>query len=164
MARSGSPQVTLGIALLVVGGILLATRFVAVETAPAWFLGIGCGLALLGIVRRAYAPLLLGLILTGLGSGMLLGDAGVAGVQAGTWLLFGLGAGLALVYPIALLVRVRTHWWPFALGLFLAAIGGVRVVEHFRFLPPDIEIAARTWWPAVLVLAGAWFLIKGLRR
>jgi len=40
MARSQSSQITLGVLLLAVGGILLATRFVALDAAPAWMIAI----------------------------------------------------------------------------------------------------------------------------
>ena len=87
--RKGS--LALGTGLLVVGAVLLATHFGSVESAPAWLLGIGVGLALIAILGRAFAPLVGGMVLLGLGAGMLLGDRDVAGLRAGTWTLLGLG-------------------------------------------------------------------------
>jgi len=160
--RKGS--LALGTGLLVVGAVLLATRFGSVESAPAWLLGIGVGLALIAILGRAFAPLVGGMVLLGLGAGMLLGDRDVAGLRAGTWTLLGLGAGFVGIYLLGLILQLKPHWWPLVPGLVLLAVGGARIVRHFAFVPPQVIIAMRAWWPAALVVAGLWVVVRAVRR
>ena len=164
MARSKSSQVTLGALLLVVGGILLATRFVAIEAAPAWMLGIGCALTAIAIVRRHYGSLVGGMVLLGLGAGMVLGDRGVAGGRMGSWLLAGLAAGFLGLYLLALLLKISRHPWPLVVGIVLLAVVGARHLREFTLLPPAVVMAVRTWWPVALVVVGLVLLIRGLRK
>jgi hypothetical protein len=164
MARSKSSQVTLGVLLLVVGGILLATRFVAIEAAPAWMLGIGCALTAIAIVRRHHGALIGGMVLLGLGAGMVLGDRGVAGWRMGSWLLAGLAAAFIGFYLLALLLKVGRHPWPLVVGVALLAVVGARYLRDFTLLPPGVVMAVRAWWPGALVVVGLTLLIRGLRK
>jgi hypothetical protein len=164
MARARKSNLALGVILLAVGGVLLVTRFVPMESAPAWLLGIGVGLALIGIVSRSYGALVGGMILLGLGAGMVLGDREVLGIRPGTWIVFGLGAGFVGIYLIALILKLRSHWWPLVPGAILLGIGGARYVRHFVLVSPQIEMAVRTWWPAALLVAGVWIVVRALRK
>ena len=163
MARARRSNLGFGVMLVVVGGVLLVTRFALMDTAPAWLLGLGVGLSLLAIVGSSYGALVGGMILLGLGSGMLLGDRGVGGLPAGTWLLLGLGAGFIGIWLLALLLKLRSHWWPLVPGFVLLAVGGARFYRHFAVIPPSVVIAMRAWWPALLVVVGVWILVRALR-
>ena len=163
MARTRKPNLVLGMIMLVVGAVLLASRFGAVETAPAWLLGIGIGLALIAILGNSYAALVGGMILVGLGAGLLLGDRGVGDLRSGTWILLGLGGGFVGIYLLGLILKMRSHWWPLVPGVVLLAVGGARFVRYFALLPPSVVIAIRTWWPAVLVVAGVWVVVRAVR-
>ncbi|MBZ5589577.1 MAG: DUF5668 domain-containing protein [Acidobacteriia bacterium] len=163
MARARKSNLGFGVMLVVVGGVLLVTRFALVGTAPAWLLGLGVGLALIAIVGSSYGALVGGMILLGLGSGMLLGDRGVGGLPNGSWILLGLGAGFVGIWVLALILKLRRHWWPLVPGVVLLAVGGARFYRHFALIPPEVMVAVRTWWPALLVVAGAWILIRALR-
>jgi hypothetical protein len=164
MARSTSSQITLGILLLAVGGIMLVTRFVALEAAPTWMLGLGLALALIAVVRRHYGSLVGGMVLLGLGAGMVLGDRAVAGWRMSAWILAGLAAGFLGIYVIALLLKLRSHPWPLIVAGVLIAIVAARYVREFTLLPPSVVMALRTWWPAALVVVGLLLLFRGLRR
>ena len=164
MARSQSSQITLGVLLLAVGGILLATRFVALDAAPAWMLGIGCALALTAILRRHYGSLIGGSLLLGLGAGMVLGDRAVAGWRMNSWLLTGLAAGFLGLYVVAALLKMNRNPWPVVVGAVLLAIVAARQLRDFTLLPPSVVMAVRTWWPAALVVIGLTLLVRGLRR
>jgi hypothetical protein len=163
MARTQKSNLAFGVILLVVGGVLLVTRFVPMETAPAWLLGLGVGLALIAIVNGSYGALVAGMVLLGLGAGMVLGDRGVAEIRAGTWILLGLGAGFLGIYVLALILKLRSHWWPLVPAFVLLAIGGARYVRHFTLLPPEVVMAVRVWWPAALVVVGGWVVVRALR-
>ncbi len=163
MARARKSNLGFGVILVVVGAVLLVTRFALVQTAPAWLLGLGVGLALIAIVTPSYGALVGGMILLGLGAGMLLGDRGVGGLSNGSWTLLGLGAGFIGIWVLALLLKLRSHWWPLVPGLVLIAVGGARLYKQFVLIPPPVMIALRTWWPALLVVAGVWMLVRALR-
>ncbi len=163
MARARSRHLTLGVFLLAAGVILLATRFAPIQSAPAWLLGVGVAFALLAIVQRSYASLIAGMVLLGLGAGMILGDRAAAGMPKGAWTLVGLGGGFVGVYLLALVLQLRAHWWPLLVGVVLVAVGAFRYVRRFTVVPPEVEIAVRTWWPAALVIAGLFFVVKALR-
>jgi hypothetical protein len=164
MARKSSSQITLGILLLAVGGILLATRFVALDTAPVWMLGLGFALALIAIVRRHYPALVGGMVLLGLGAGMVLGDRAVNGWRMSTWILGALAVGFVLVYLIAMLLKLKSNPWPLVVAGVLLAIVAARFVREFTLLPPAVVIAVRTWWPVALVVVGFLMLLRGLRH
>ena len=164
MARSKSTQVTLGALLLAVGGILLATRFVAVDAAPAWMLGIGCALTVIAVLRRHYGSLIGGTVLLGIGAGMILGDRGVAGWRMNSWLLTGLAAGFLGLYLIAAVLKINRHPWPVVVGAVLLAIVAARQLREFALMPPSVVMAVRTWWPVALVAIGLVLLVRGLRR
>lgn len=163
MARPANSRLTFGIVLIAAGAMLLATRFVALETTPAWLLGIGLGLALLAILRRTFSTLVAGMVCLGAGAGLVLGERGVAGLPVGTWLLFAMGAAFAGMWLLAVILQMRGHWWPLIVGAVLLALGAVRLVRHFALLPPEVVIAVRTWWPAALVLAGLWMVVRPSR-
>ncbi len=163
MARTRRSGLAFGIMLVVVGGVLLLTRFALVETAPAWLLGVGVGLALIAIASASYGALVGGMVLLGLGSGMLLGDRGVWQIPSATWTVLGLGAGFIAIWLLALLLKLRSHWWPLVPGFALLAIGGARFYRHFALIPPPVMIAVRTWWPALLLVAGVWILVRAWR-
>ncbi len=163
MARARKSNLGFGVILVVVGAVLLATRFALIQTAPAWLLGLGVGLALIAIVTPSYGALVGGMVLLGLGSGMLLGDRGVGELSSGTWILLGLGTGFVMIWLLAMLLKLKSHWWPLVPGAVLLAVGGARFYRHFVIVPPEVMVAVRTWWPAFLVVAGAWMLIRALR-
>ena len=163
MARTRKSNLAFGVILLVVGGVLLVTRFVPMETAPVWLLGLGVGLALIAIVNGSYGALVAGMVLLGLGAGMALGDREVANIRAGTWILLGLGGGFIGIYLFALILKLRSHWWPLVPGVVLLAVAGARYFRHFTLLPPEVVMAVRTWWPAALVVVGVWILARALR-
>ncbi len=161
MVRKAQPQITGGVLLVTVGAVLLATRFVSLDAAPLWLFGLGLAFALLAVVRRAYGLLVAGLVLLGVGSGMVLGDAGVAGLPKNAWMAFALGTGFVLIYLVDVLLGLRRHWWPLVPGAVLLAIGFARAVEIVQLIPPVVEIAVRQWWPAALIVIG---LVLILRR
>lgn len=163
MARTRSRQLTFGVVLLAVGIILLVTRFVPLQSAPTWLLGLGLAFSLVAILQRSSAPLVAGMILLGLGAGFVLGDHELAGLHKGTWTLVGLGGGFIGIYVLGLVLGLRAHWWPLVVGLVLVGIGVGRELHYKLVIPPAVEIAVRTWWPAALVVAGIFVVVRALR-
>jgi len=163
MARARRSNLGFGVMLVVVGGVLLLTRFALMATAPAWLLGLGAGLALIAIVGSSYGALVAAMVLLGLGSGMLLGDRGVGGLSSGGWILLGLGAGFIGIWLPRAPAQAQQPLVASRAGLRPVGRWGCRFYRHFALIPPEVMIAARTWWPALLVVAGAWILIRALR-
>jgi len=164
MARSRTSQLSLGVILAAVGAVLLATRFAPIETAPAWLLGLGLAFALLAIFQRSFGWLIAGMVLLGLGAGMVLGDRAALGLSIRAWRLVALGAAFVLVWALAAVLQLKAHWWPLPVGLVLVGLGAAPFLRHLFFVPPSVEVALRTWWPAALVVAGAAFIFTALRK
>jgi hypothetical protein len=164
MPLKKQPQVAIGVAVLALGVVLLATRFVSIGSAPAWLLGLGLGLTLLGLVQRSVAALVGGLAALGLGAGLVLGDVAAGALPKNAWTLLGLGLGLVAALPLGRLMALKVPWWSTALGAVLVAVAVLRAVRDFELITPRAEIALRTWWPAALVLAGAWLVIRAARH
>jgi hypothetical protein len=164
MTLGKRPQVALGVAVLALGVVLLATRLASIASAPAWLLGLGLGVTLLGLVQRSAAWLIAGLPVLGLGAGLVLGDLTLGSLPKNAWTLLGLGAGFLAVIPLARLLGLRVHWWPGAVGVVVLGAGALRAVRDFELIGPRLEIAVRTWWPAALVLVGVWLVLRAARR
>jgi len=161
--RKGS-GLAFGVVLIAVGSILMVTRLAPVQTAPAWLLGLGLALALIGILQRRYAPLVGGLILLGLGAGMVLGDLHALGLSIRAWRLIALGLGFVGVFALGALIGMSRRWWPLVPGIILIGLGVAPSLRDLLFVPPEVEIIVRTWWPAALVVAGVVVVIGALRR
>jgi hypothetical protein len=163
MPLKRKPQVAVGVGVLALGAVLLATRFVPISSAPAWLLGLGLALALLGLVQRAFGWLVAGLPVLGLGAGLVFGDIPLGGLPKNSWTLLGLGAGFLSVVPLARMLSIRAHWWPAVVGALFAATGVLRAVRDVELITPRVEIAVRSWWPVGLVLVGAWLVMRAAR-
>jgi hypothetical protein len=168
MARTRSQQVAMGIVLAAAGAVLLAVNFTSVSRLPAWLLALGFALGLLGVVQRAYASLVAGCVLLGLGAGVVLGERGVGGIDRGNWLFLALGIAFLAIYLLGMLLGFGKRWWPLVPGLGLvaaaAARGGWPLGVHRTLLPPTAEHLVRTWWPAALVALGLWLVLRGVKR
>jgi hypothetical protein len=164
MPLSRKPRVAVGVGVLALGVVLLATRFVPISSAPAWLLGLGLGLALLGLLQRSVAWLVAGLPVLGLGAGLVFGDIPLGSLPKNSWTLLGLAAGFLAVVPLARMLGLRLSWWPAAVGAALAGVGVLRAVRDVELIAPRVEIAVRTWWPAALVLVGVWLVIRAARN
>jgi hypothetical protein len=164
MAAKKAGPVTLGVLLIAIGAILLATRLAPIETAPAWLLGLGLAFALLAIFQRSYAALVAGMVLLGLGAGMVLGDVTAGGMPMRTWRLLGLGAGFLGIWVLGAVLQLKKHWWPLLAGGILVAVGAAPFLRQYTLIPPQVEILVRTWWPAALVIGGIAIVLASLRR
>lgn len=164
MAGKKGSGLALGVVLIAVGSILMVTRLAPVQTAPAWLLGLGLALSLIAILQRRYAPLVGGMVLLGIGAGMVLGDLHALGLSIRAWRLIALGLGFVGVFALGALIGLGKRWWPLVPGVILIALGAAPFLRDLLFIPPEIEIAMRTWWPAVLVLGGLVVVVRALRR
>lgn len=163
MARTQSRQLGLGIILAAVGGVLLAVRLTPINSAPAWLLGLGFAFGVLGVVQRSYPAVVAGCVLLGLGAGMVLGDRGAWGVTKGAWLPLALGVGFIAIFAVDRLVGLGGGRWPLIPGAVLVALAVARNLRGFH-IPPAAEAFVRTWWPAGLLAAGIFLVVRAIRR
>jgi CHASE2 domain-containing sensor protein len=104
------------------------------------------------------------MLLLGLGAGMALGRSRALDIPASNWVLLCLAASFLAIFLLGLLLGTSKHWWPLVPGLVLLVAGGAQYASRLDFFPSAVETAVRTWWPAALVLAGAFLLYKALRK
>lgn len=110
-----------GIVLIAVEVTLLAVQLLRLD-ADVVVLVIGLVFAAAFVATRRYGLLIPAGIITGLGSGILLENIGVAGEPV----VLGLGLGFLAVYGADLLstgARAPGRWWPLVPGTILIAAG-----------------------------------------
>jgi hypothetical protein len=116
------------------------------------------GLALLAVfvLRREYAFLVPGSILTGVGIGVALEPA-VESDQGGVMML-ALAGGFLGIWVIGSLYRLSAnHWWPLIPGGILTLVGLV------QFSRSDSG-GALPLWPVVLLVVGSLVIARTLTR
>jgi hypothetical protein len=143
-----------GVLLVVVGVTLFAVQLLDLD-ADVIVLVIGLVFALAFAATRRYALLIPAGILTGLGSGIVLEDVGVRGEPV----VLGLGLGFLAIYAADVLssgARAPGRWWPLIPGAILTIIAGA----ESTFGAEGARVIQQAW-PVVLIVAGAWLLLRG---
>jgi hypothetical protein len=118
-------------------------------------LAIGLALLVLFAVRRRYAALVPGAIMTGLGAGIVVADTGLwPGVDTGGVVVVGLGLGFLGIWLIGVLTNVVGHHpWPLVPGSILTIVG-IALVLGGVF--EDLIL----FWPLLLVAIGVVILAR----
>lgn len=144
-----SQQRVVGLLLILIGvGVLLAlTTEVGGEVLPAL---VGVGFLTAYAFTRTYGFLVPGAILTGLGTGLLIAEAGGPGEAV----IVGLGVGFL---AIALLNRALDEpaggwWWPFIPGGILVTVGSATLEPVTTLLPYLL--------PAALIVIGVLLVLR----
>ncbi len=143
-----------GVILIVIGATLFAIQWLHLD-ADIIVLVIGLVFAGAYAATRRYGLLIPAGILTGLGAGILLEDFGVTREPV----VLGLGLGFLAIYGVDLATSrspQRARWWPLIPGAILIAVagaGGAFGDEGGR----TIQQA----WPVILIVIGAWLLVRG---
>lgn len=143
-----------GVILIAVGLTLFAVQLLNLN-ADIIVLVIGLVFAVAYAATRRYGLLIPAGIMTGLGAGILLENAGVMGEPV----VIGLGLGFLAIYAGDLLVtgaRAPGRWWPLVPGTILTLIAGV----ESTFGADGARVIAQGW-PIILIAAGAWLLLRG---
>ncbi len=159
IGRNRSSRWVGGAALILLGLIALVGQFVELPSIGRLFLpGLGLVFLLWGIVSRNSGLLIPGGILSGLGTGIYLMDIlpleGAA--HAGVFLV-SFGAGFGLITLLSLIFTPEKHWWALWPGSILGLIGAMMLIGGAAL---DVLTFVGTYWPVVLILIGAYFLIK----
>jgi hypothetical protein len=146
-----------GVALIAVGVTLFTVQLLDLD-ASVIVLVIGLVFAAAFAVTRRYGLLIPAGILTGLGTGILLEHAGLVGEPV----VLGLGLGFLAIYGVDLLTtgaREPGRWWPLIPGGILTVIAAA----ESTFGPEGARVLERGW-PVVLIVVGAWLLLRGRVR
>ncbi|MGQ9496053.1 MAG: hypothetical protein ACUVRY_07355 [Thermoanaerobaculaceae bacterium] len=162
MARVGGGQLLLGLVLTAFGVALLLARMHVVAYAPALLLALGAALSLFGVFTGRLASLVPGCVLLGLGFGFFWGQRAYHGVAMVKWPMAGLGLGFLLIFLLSWILALGRQLWALVVGLILLAVATLPNLKGW--LPPDVVIAIRTFWPVVLVALGLYLVVRGLRH
>ncbi len=146
-------QVAAGLALVVLGGALLALERLDGSPDHLFLILVGGVFAAGYFYKKAFGLLIPGGVLIGLGAGLAYDDLYSDSFLDGESAAFGLGVGFLLIYVVSLLYE-RTHrWWPLIPG-------GVLVIAGF----PEWEWADQIldFWPVAVMAVGLFLLFRGL--
>jgi hypothetical protein len=146
-----------GVILIAVGATLFAVQLLHLD-GDVIVLVIGLVFAASFAMTRHYGLLIPAGILTGLGAGILLENAGVIGEPV----VLGLGLGFLATYAGDLITtgaRAPGRWWPLIPGAILTLIAAA----ESTFGPEGARLI-QLGWPVLLIAVGAWLVLRrGLR-
>ena len=143
-----------GVILIAIGATLFTVQLLNLD-GDVVVLVIGLILAVAYAATRRYELLIPAGIVTGLGTGILLENAGAMGEPV----VLGLGLGFFAIYAGDLLTtgaRAPGRWWPLIPGGILTIIAAA----ESTFGPEGARLITQGW-PILLIAAGAWLLLRG---
>jgi hypothetical protein len=150
----------------IVSGFVLALIGGATLVAQLWpdlsrYIPFVLGVGLLGIfaLTRAYAALVVGGILAGLGVGLLVSETLPTDEAAGAAVVLGLGTGFVSIWIASKLLSLREHHaWPLVPGGILVAVATGLTLDLFE---GDLS---RYVVPAAIALVGLLIMLGGYVR
>ena len=148
-------QVAAGLALIVLGGALLALERLDGSPDHLFLILVG-GIFLAGyFYKRAFGLLIPGGILIGLGAGLAYDDMYSESmfVIDGESAAFGIGVGFLLIYAISLVYERVHRWWPLIPGGFLVIAG----LPDFVWVDDVLE-----FWPLAVMAVGVLLLFRSV--
>jgi hypothetical protein len=149
-----SSALTIGAVLVVVGAVLLAYRFSDTLAAGSAPLVIGLGFVTWWAVGGGFGLMVPGGVLSGIGVGLILEEAGFYGDAVP----FGLGLGFLAIYVLdAVRRREWSRWWPLVPGVVLVGVGLFGDTSAWESL-------GGFGWPLILIAVGVVVLVVALSR
>ncbi len=151
-----------GAALILIGVWSMVGQFIDFDAKGILFLPVlGAVFLLWGILTRSGGLLIPGGILTGIGVGVYLMDnmrgGDLSETAAPGVFLLSFAGGWALITLLSLVFAEEKMWWPLIPGGILALVGVALFIGGTAL--DVLELVGR-WWPALLILAGGWIIIK----
>lgn len=146
-------QVAAGVALIVLGAVLLALERTGGSPDHLFLILVGGVFAAGYFYKKAFGLLIPGGILIGLGSGLAYDDLYSSSFVDAESAAFGLGVGFLLIYVVSLLYERVNRWWPLIPGAVL-------VVAGF----PEWEWADQIldFWPVAVMAIGLFLLFRAV--
>ncbi len=148
-------QVAAGLALIVLGGALLALERLDGSPDHLFLILVG-GIFMAGyFYKKAFGLLIPGGILIGLGAGLAYDDmySDSLFLIDGESAAFGIGVGFLLIYAISLLYERVHRWWPLIPGGFLVIAG----LPDFVWVDDVLD-----FWPLAVMAVGVLLLFRGV--
>ncbi len=147
-------QVAAGLALVVLGGVLLALERQDGSPDHLFLILVGGVFAAGYFYKKAFGLLIPGGILMGLGLGLAYDDLYSDSFVHGESAVFGIGVGFLLIYVVSLLYERVHRWWPLILGAIL-------IIASF----PDWALKDQIldYWPVAVMAVGLFLLLRGVR-
>ncbi len=160
-------QVAAGVALLGLGGALLALERLDSGTHLSLLLILIGGLFVAGyLYRRAVGWLIPGSLLLGIGGGLVLeehcsgpfSDCYSPGpFDDGAGAALGLGLGFLLIHVVSLLYERKNRWWPLIPGGFLVVASLPAVVWRNDAVDDVLD-----FWPVAVMAVGVILLVRAV--
>lgn len=152
-------SLTLGIALVFVGGYFVIDRYLTFRGSGSTVILIGLIFLAISATRGFSGPLLPGSILTGLGLGMV--SRGRLSWLMPGWGTIVLGLGIGLLFVASIDARKNRHRRPspLSLGAILCAVGVGSILAH-RLPRVAYFVHAGEYWPWAVVAAGALLILR----
>lgn len=156
------PSLVVGLILIILGAAFLLLQFVERPWGPGFIF------ALAGIILVISAPItrnlglnVPGFILLGFGAG--LAAMTILPQEDKNWplIFIGLGLGFLAIWPTFTMPQ-RQHPWPLYPGGILTGLGllfWMAMYEVLGFTMESLSSILR-WWPAILVVVGAWIIYR----
>ena len=150
-----------GVAIIVLGLIALVAQLNAGEANGLLVLPALAAVFLAwGLLTRTFGLVIPGGILSGIALGAFLVQGPLANspetVSGGIFLL-AFSLGWALIAVLSIFTARSFQWWPLIPGAILAVIGALLIAGGSGL---QVLQALGYVWPVVLVVAGAWVLIR----
>lgn len=147
-------QIAAGLALIVLGGVLLALeRLESGAHAHLLLILIG-GVFVSGyLYRRAFGLLIPGGILLGIGGGLAFEDFHSGPFIHGDNVALGLGLGFVFIYAGSLLYERQHRWWPLIPGGILVVAG----LPDFVWVDDVLD-----FWPLAVMAVGVLLLFRAV--
>ena len=154
-------SVTGGIVLILIGALTLVGQLDILGNAWRYILpGLGLVFLAWGVLAKQFGLVIPGGILSGIGAGVMLiegpyahlGEPAIGGV-----FMLAFGAGWLLVALLSVPASGSFIWWPLIPGGVLAMFGGLLLAGQAG---EQIMRVIGYAWPAALMAAGAWLLMR----
>jgi hypothetical protein len=160
--RHVPPKVVAGVALIIVGLLILLNSFVQGDIGAIILLAVGLVFLAWGILARHAGPMIPGGILSGISVGLLLVQQHtfVETESAGIITLC-LGIGFLVILPLSMFFSSHPQRWSLIPGGILTVVGALLL---FGGVGLDILTWVSKLWPLVLVGFGGYFLWEVYRR
>ncbi len=147
-------QIAAGLALIVLGGVLLFLERLDSEAHVHLLFVLLGGVFVAGyLYKRAFGLLIPGALLLGIGVGLAFEDLRPGLFVDGENFSLGLGLGFILIYVASLLYERQNRWWPLIPGGFLIVVSLPDVVWVDDVLD---------FWPLAVMAVGVFLLFRAV--
>ncbi len=156
------PSLVPGLILIILGAAFLLLQFVERPWGPGFMFALaGIILVISAPITRNIGLYVPGFILLGFGAG--LAAMTILPQEKKNWplIFIGLGLGFLAIWPTFTMPQ-KQHPWPLYPGGILTGLGLLFWMAMYEILGLTMESLSSIlrWWPAILVVVGAWIIYR----